>query len=235
MPKLADTERHPHTLAASVGGSTLFSEGIWNESYVDALGTFFHEQLAQGKTVIAIIGGGLLARQRIEAARKNEVTHSQLLDVIGIIATLENAVRFAQQQIKRSVSVDFYTRDAQLKGGSIFVGGGSEPGHTTDFVAVEAAHKAGETVMINISVAGVIHPMKDGVPDGTQTIQEMTWNDYISKIAHQHEPGLSSPLDQPAAEYAREHGMTVIFLGPDIQNIKQCLGGEEFIGTIVQP
>lgn len=235
MPQLPDVERPQRTIATSVGGSTLFPEGKWNESYVDALGAFFGEQLAQEKTVIAIIGGGSLARQRIEAARKNGVTHSQLLDVVGIIATLENAVRFAEQQIKRSVSVEFYTRDAQLKGGVLFVGGGSEPNHTTDFVAVEAAHKAGETVMLNISVAGVIHPMINDTPDETKTLEEMTWNDYISTIAHQHTPGLSSPLDLPAAEYAREHGMTVIFLGPDIHNIEQCLRGEEFIGTIVHP
>lgn len=235
MLKLKDAERPQHTLATSVGGSTLFSEGEWNNSYVDALGTFFQEQLAQRKTVIAIIGGGSLARQRIESARKSGVTCPQLLDVVGIIATLENAVQFAQQQHKRGVSVEFYTPKAQLKSGALFVGGGSEPDHTTDFVAVEAAHKAGETVMLNISVAGVIHPMTDGIPDVTRILEEMTWEEYIRDIAKEHEPGLSSPLDQPAAEYAREQGMTVIFVGPDIHNIEQCLRGEQFIGTIVHP
>lgn len=246
MPKLTNAEQPQNILTASVGGSILFRapnalekligrKEVWNDKYVAQLCAFFKEKIDDGQTVIAIVGGGKPARREIERAKRSGLTNQYALDLLGIAVTIKNAYKFHESIECHGANVQYYSSDLTLQSGIIYVGYGDKPGHTTDYVAIVAAHEAGQNIMLNISVAGIIHPMIDGKPDETKALEEITWNDYISKIAHHHEAGLSSPLDLPAAEYAREHGMTVIFVGPDIDNIERGLRGEEFVGTIVHP
>lgn len=246
MPKLTDVEQPQDILTASVGGSILFrapnalekffgKKEVWNKKYVAKLCAFFKKRIDDEQTVIAIVGGGKPARRQIETAKRAGLDNQFALDNIGIAVTIQNAIRLRGSLANNNINVQYYSPSLELQSGTIYVGYGDKPLHTTDYVAVEAAHKAGQKIMINISVAGVIHPMMKGKPDENATLQELTWDNYISTIAHAHEAGLSSPLDLPAAEFARVHDMTVVFVGPDIDNIAQCLRGEEFIGTIVHP
>ena len=246
MPKLTGAELPQKILAFSQGGSTLFrapntleqllgKQEVWNEKYVTRLCAFFKAKIDDEQTVIAIVGGGKLARRQIEKAKRAGLSNQFALDNLGIAVTIQNACKLRGSLFQKGISVQYYSPSLELQSGKIYVGYGDKPLHTTDYVAVVAAHEAGQNIMLNVSVAGVVHPMKDDKPDETVSLQELTWDNYISTIAHHHEAGLSSPLDLPAAEYARGHGMTVVFVGPDIENIERCLRGEEFIGTIVHP
>lgn len=246
MPKLTDAELPKHILTVSQGGSTLFRapnaleklfgrKEVWNKEYIAKLCAFFKNKIDDEQAVIAIVGGGKFARRQIEEAKRAGLSNQFALDNLGIAVTIQNACRLKSALTNKNINVQYYSPSLELQSGTIYVGHGDKPLHTTDYVAVVAAHDAGQNIMLNISVAGVVHPMKDDKPDETVSLQELTWDHYISTIAHQHEAGLSSPLDLPAAKYAREHGMTVIFVGPDIDNIERGLRGEEFIGTIVHP
>lgn len=246
MPRLANTERPQNILTASVGGSTLFCEPhwwerlfgrkeVWDTQYVSHLCKFLKRQTDDGRIVIAIVGGGRRARREIETAQRAGLTDQAALDSLGIAVTIKNAYKLGGSTKRSGAHVEYYTPDLKLQSGVIYLGHGDEPNHTTDRVAVEAAHRAGQVVMLNISVAGVIHPMKEGKPDKSMTLQEMTWDDYIRNIAQEHKAGRSSPFDLPAAELAKEYGMTVVFVGPDIDNVARCLNGEDFVGTIIHP
>ncbi len=229
-----------------MGGSTLFRERrgleklfggkeVWNEEYVIKICAFLKKRIDDNQTIIAIVGGGKPARRSMEIAKRAGLFDQYALDNLGIAVTIQNAIKLKDSLTKNNINVQYYAPSLDLQSGAVYVGYGDRPFHTTDYVAVVAAHNAGLDIMLNISVAGVIHPMIGGKPDETETLEELSWSDYIAKIAHQHEAGLSSPLDLPAAEYAKEYGMTVVFVGPDIDNIKRCLKGDEFIGTIVHP
>lgn len=243
MPRLTEA-KDPDALTASIGGGFLFDADTerFNHASVKELLRFFQTQLEHHRTVIAVIGGGPRARRRIEEARKTlGRVSNEILDQLGIQVTQENAALIARVATQCGLSIKLHEFGSVRERGTVYVRGGTEPGHTTDYVAVQAAHEAGQTILLNVTSVAGIHPMKDGLLVTDTVIPELTWDELLSpEIAKPHTPGINTVFDTPASELAKAYGMTVVVIGgknPEevFANVYRFLNGEEFTGTIIHP
>ena len=144
MPQLEDLEQHPmDTITASIGGAVFRPDRI-NVDFTRDLLMFLREQTQNGKTILAVIGGGGVARDTIDDARTLGVTHQPSLDRIGILITQANALLLAKiiEAEADSIPVHLYEFGDILRKGVVYLRGGTQPGHTTDYVAVQIAAEA---------------------------------------------------------------------------------------------
>jgi len=227
----------PDFIAASIGGSAFHPDRL-NIDFIKDLADFFQELLAQKKTIFAVVGGGGKARSLEEDVKTLGVRRAKAVDQIGIAVTQVNALVLQKYLEARDIDFRCYSDGDLLKRGAgvIYVQGGSDPGHTTDFVTIQASHEAGQEVVLNISTEpGGINPRRGGEIIENELIEQMTWDEYFRIFPKEHKPGSHSPFDGPAALFAQKHKMTAILVGPDMNNLRKCLRGEEFRGTIVHP
>ena len=236
MPQLKELAQHPmDTITASIGGAVFRPDRI-NVGFTRDLLGFLHEQTQNDKTILAVIGGGGVARNAIEDARALGVTHQPSLDRIGILVTKENALLLAKIIEAHSMQFHLYDFGDILHKGVIYLRGGTEPGQTTDRVAVEAAIETKQCILLNISsIKGLYNRDEAGKLDPNQIIEHISWDEYLAMFPDDHTPGINIPFDREAAKLAQTNNMMVVLMGPDFDNINRFLDGKEFIGTIVHP
>jgi len=236
MPQLHELEMK--TVAASVGGSALFEEDNpirLNCETVARLRMFCQELLDQGRSVILVIGGGELARIRQADAENCGVKDQEKLDKIGIHITRANAGLISDILVENAVPVRPLTLIGSYDQGVVYIGGGTEPGHTSDYPAVQAAHEAGASVLLNIGARPGLHPVTPEGFNSEEIIKELTLREYRQLFPGSHKSGENIPFDREGTDLAIQYGMIVVLLGPDFDNIRKCTAGEEFVGTILRP
>ena len=65
-------------------------------------------------------------------------------------------------------------------------------------------------------------------------IEKISWANYRKLIPEEWNPGLNSPFDPIASKLADESKMEVIIMnGKPIDNLRKCLDGEGFQGTVI--
>jgi len=225
------------TITASIGGAVFRPDRI-NVGFTHNLLAFLREQTQQNKTILAVIGGGGVARNAIEDARALGVTHQPSLDRIGILVTQENALLLTKiiEAEVNNMPVHLYEFGDILRKGDIYLRGGTQPGHTTDKVAVQIATEANQCILLNISsTKGLYKRNESGRLDPNQIIEHISWDEYLTLFPGDHAPGINIPFDQEAAKLAQANNMMVILMGPDFDNMRHLLAGEEFMGTVIHP
>lgn len=237
MPQLKELAQHPmDIITASIGGSVFRPDRI-NVDFTHDLLAFLEEQTNDGKTILAVIGGGGVARNAIEDARALGVTHKPSLDRIGILVTRENALILAKiiEAETQNVPVHLYEFGDLTRTGIVYLRGGTQPGHTTDYVAVQLASEANQCILLNISsTKGLYGKREDGTLDPELVIEHISWDNYLAMFPGDHAPGINIPFDREAAKLAQTHNIMVILVGPDFDNINNLLQGKEFTGTIIK-
>ena len=112
--------------------------------------------------------------------------------------------------------------------------GGTEAGHTTDHVAVEAAKIFFVSKVFILSNTDGFLRVDQGGALTDEVIPEVNLSHYLENALF-HKPGIHTPLDRPAAELALQSGITVVLLGRNLDNVRECIKGRQFIGTIFYP
>lgn len=236
MPRLSELEQYNlHVVTASVGGGVLHPHEQFNVPFVRNLMDFTLKLTQEGKIVILVTGGGSAARVAQRNAKELGVEHQPSLDQLGVYITTLNALWLERVFEASGIHTHTLHRGDVLHDGIVYIRGGSEPGHTTDYVAIQHAIEAGQTIVLNISTAPGLHPMKDHKLIEDKVIPEITWEEYIEQFSVDHAPGVNTPFDKPASLLAKEHGITVVLVGPDFDNINRLLRGEPFEGTVIHP
>lgn len=221
-----------------VGGSLFIDPELArvNTVFVKQLLDFLQNEYENGsQTIVAVIGGGELARARKDDAIVLGVQDPNRIDEIGIDVAMNNARLAAAAAEARRLPA----RLAQLKEGELCVTagitfcGGTTPGHTTDYVAVEAATANHQPIVFMISdIPGYLREENGGLTD--EIIEEVRLSQYLKK-AKPHEPGVHTPLDQASARLALEKRITIVLIGPDLENLHCAIQGKDFQGTIFYP
>lgn len=231
----------------SLGGSVLFGEFKdceanslieFDEVFVPAIIEFLNSLAQQEFSTAVIVGGGGVARARMEDIRKFGGDHDGSdiqLDFIGIEVSDVNATSLLSVLLRHGMpGAKLKRKQKEFKPGQIYVRGGTEPGRTTDFVAVETAIKMGSSVVVNISNTPGLHPvLEDGELDKSKIIEKLPLQEYLDNFSVEHKPGVNTPFDSKAAQLALDNGITVILVGSDLENIKKLQAGEEFSGTVL--
>ena len=219
----------------SLGGSVLVGKGFDAErikAYAEVI-----EKLAEKHRIFVVVGGGRVARDYINTARKLGANET-FCDCIGIEVTRINAMLLASaiKNAPREIPKDFGRAYELSANHQVVVMGGTFPGHTTDATAALLAEFIGADILLNAtSVNGVYSadPRKD--PNAVR-FERLTAKELVEIVsAGESKAGSSNVMDLLAAKIIERSGIkTVIFLGTP-ENIEKALNGKvEEIGTIVE-
>ena len=218
----------------SLGGSVLVrnfdAERI--RAYAEVL-----ERLAKEHKIFVVVGGGRVAREYINAARKLGANET-LCDFIGIDVTRINAMLLASaiKDAPKEIPKDFREAYELSMNHAVVVMGGTFPGHTTDATAALLAEFVGADILLNAtSVNGVYSadPRKD--PNAVR-FEKITARELVVIVAAgETKAGSSNVIDLLAAKIIERSGIrTVVFLG-EPENIERAFRGDvKDIGTIVE-
>jgi uridylate kinase len=225
----------PHYIVISLGGSLIVPDEIdvpFLKLFTDTIKTY----VKKGFRFVIITGGGKVCRRYDAAAGEIIKATKENLDWLGIAATRLNAelVRivfgtYAHATIILDPDMIPETED------HVLVGGGWQPGNSSDLAAVHAAHSVNAKKVINLSNIDYAYD-KDPkeFPDAVK-IESTTWNAFRKILPKEWEPGLSGPFDPIAAAEAETLGLEVAIMnGKNIENLKKYLDGEVFIGTVIR-
>ena len=214
----------------SLGGSVINGEEL-DINYIREFRSFMKNC---NERVFVVVGGGYTARKYIHAAK--ELGWDQYtLDRIGIMATHLNAklllTNTTNTEIPRTV-------DEAVLASKMYkniVMGGTEPGHTTDGVALLLAERTGADYVINITSVGGIYDKDPRVHKDAKLIESMSYAEALSLLTDKKmNAGLNVPLDMLALKIAERSNIKIYIVGTDIENIKKVINNADFQGTVIK-
>jgi uridylate kinase len=196
---------------------------------------------SKDRQIFVVVGGGHPARRAITTARSLGVGEDEL-DRIGIAATRLNAQTLAcvlkKQGADVNLEIPHSVAQALRMGGqhNIVVMGGTQPGHSTDYVAVELAIEGKCARLVNATnVAGVYSDDPNKVKDA-KLMARLTFDELLDIIEEREWTAAGSPgvLDGPSTVLIATKGVaTCVVDGRDLENLGKAIAGKAFTGTTV--
>jgi uridylate kinase len=223
-------------VVVSVGGSVLAPDLRADRvaGYADVLA-----DLAADHDVAAVVGGGRVAREYIEAARElgaNEIE----LDQLGIGVTRLNARLLGAALDGPIMPPAEYDEAAQaLRRDGLVVMGGVVPGQTTDAVgAALAEYVEADLLIFATSVPGVFDADPNEEP-GAERYEQLPAAELVELVAaggSLGSAGSNAPIDLLAAKLVQRTGLrTLVLDGSDPDRVRRAVRDGEFDGTEVLP
>lgn len=220
----------------SLGGSLIVPDGI-DTDFLKSFKEVVLSEVKKGKKFIIITGGGKTARTYIESLLTISGVTDWEKDMLGIHATRLNAELlkgvFGSDYVRGEIIIDYTLPIVFEK--PILVGGGSEPGHSSDAVAVMVAKSTGAKTVINLSNIDRVYDSDPRKNPEAKSFEQISWTEYLDIIPKDWSPGLSSPFDPVASRMAQGEGIEVVIMnGRTAENLASYLNGDEYIGTIIK-
>lgn len=224
-------------LVISIGGSILAPDGADYE-YIKKFSSLIREIAKNNENKIGIVvGGGKIARQYIEPARKLGASEF-FCDLIGINATHLNArVLIASlSDISSSEPCETITdAERELKNNNVVIMGGTHPGHTTDGVAAMLSEYINADLFVIATSTDYVYTKDPRKYKDAEKLETLGYDDLI-KISGQVELGAGSStiVDLVAANIIkRSKLMTYVLHAADLLNLKKAINGEDFVGSVI--
>lgn len=194
-----------------------------------------------GHRIGLVVGGGLPARQGISLLGAI-LQEPDRLDRVGIAATRLNARIILEVldsigvSVARRIPLSIDEAVEALSESNVVVMGGTEPGHTTDTVAIRwaTAVRADHAIIAtNVSHVHSADPSEDA---DAVAFDEMTHEQLIELCGEEgHAPGRSAVVDPIGAKLAADHGLPIAVLdGRDLAHLDDAMCGEAFVGTLIR-
>lgn len=222
-------------IVISLGGSLLVPEQI-DTAFIRSFVNMIHEYTKKGVFFVIITGGGRASRNYTLAAKEINSPTNVDLDWIGIAATRLNAelVRVSFGDIAHE-EILFNPELIPNTNKPIIVGGGWKPGNSSDLAAVVCAETVGAHKIINLSNIDYVYTSDPRYNPDAIKIEQSSWADFRALLPKEWDPGLNSPFDPIAAQKAESLGLEVVIMnGKNIENLKNYLDGQEFLGTVIK-
>lgn len=232
-PRMQPKER----VVVSIGGSIVAPPNL-DTTYIDSLSKILVD-LSRDRQIFCVTGGGWIARQYIEAARQFGAAEEEL-DLIGIAATRMNAQlliaalsKYTEVPVRPLSSVDATVESSE--GYAISVMGGTYPGHSTDFVGVDLAIKAGATRFVNATNVDGIYSADPNLVATAEMYREVSIDALIKMMGVEWKmAGTKTVIDGPALKLIREKRVpTFVVNGRNLPEFVKALQGLPFHGTRV--
>ncbi len=221
-------------IVISLGGSLIVPgdiDTVFVKDFVELVSVYAKENFH----FVIITGGGKICRKYNEALEKIITPSHEDLDWLGIAITRANAefVRIAFGDLAdEKISLD--PDHLEKKEKPIKVGGGWQPGNSSDLAAVRSAKSVGAKKVINLSNIDYAYDKDPKVFPDAKKIEQTSWADFRAILPTEWDPGLNAPFDPIAAREASELDLEVAIMnGKNIDNLKNYLDGKPFIGTVI--
>ena len=223
------------TLVISLGGSLIVPKKI-DIDFLKNFRDLILDYIAKNSNKAGIIcGGGKTCRGYINAADEFNVKEIDR-DLVGIASTKLNAelvrVIFKEQAYEKIIA----NTTAKIKTNKkILIGAGWKPGASTDIDAVLLAKNLKSDTIINMTNIDYVYDKDPKKYNDAKPVNTISWKDYIRIIVDAWRAGLNFPFDPVASKKAQRLGLKVIILnGNNLDNLKNCLEGKKFNGTIIE-
>ena len=221
------------SVVVSIGGSILVP-GSNDSEYISKLASMLRE-LSQHVRLAVVCGGGRTARYYAETGRELGGDTYQL-DILGIGATRLNAqlLALALGDMPNRIPESAQETARNAKVGKVAVMGGTEPGHTTDAVAMMVASHMDADRVVNATSVDAVYtddPCKN--PDAVR-IPEMTIGELGDIVYQEHGASKSSVFDPIVVKIAAEMRIDIMIVdGRNLDELRKAILGEKFNGTFV--
>jgi uridylate kinase len=225
------------SVAVSLGGSFLVGTSGVDVKLTREIATVL-ERVSKTRRVLAVIGGGAVARTYIQGARELGASETDL-DDIGIAVTRINA-RVLISACKGACPHPPRTFDEAVHAAQsypIVVMGGTHPGHTTDAVTVMLGDRARSgRIVIATNVDGVYtaDPKKDPT---AKHLPKLTANELVRICSTgDARAGGTGVVDALGAKMVARSGIEAAIVdGRDLEALEAALmGATDFHGSLVE-
>jgi uridylate kinase len=220
-----------------LGGSILAPNELDPAFLQDLAGRMM--EWSKERPLLVVVGGGSPARKYIAAARLSGVAED-LLDRIGIQATRLNAQTLAciLRRLGADVNLEVPHSTAQAlrfsEQHAIVVMGGTVPGHSTDFVAVELAVEGSCARFVDATNVDGVYTRDPNKHRDATFLPKMSFDDLLAVIGEREWTAAGAPgvIDGPATVLLARNGVpTCVVRGTDLDNLAKAVVGEPFHGT----
>jgi uridylate kinase len=224
-------------VALVLGGSILAPPEL-DPAFLQELATRMMEW-SQGRQLLVVVGGGSPARKYISAARLSGVAED-LLDRIGIQATRLNAQTLAcvLRKLGADVNLEIPHSTAQAlrfaEQHAIVVMGGTMPGHSTDYVAVELAVEGRCARFVDATNVDGVYTRDPNKHRDAKFLPRMSFEELLAIIEEREWTAAGAPgvIDGPATVLLARNGVpTCVVRGTGLDNLAKAVAGKEFHGT----
>ena len=213
-----------------IGGSILGSppDGDVMASYAGVV----ERALKERHRVAIVVGGGSVARQYIEAAKKMGL-ESRDQDWVAIQASRLNARLVGMRLGFPDVPTTISTAISRVTRDGVVVMGGLRPGITTDTVATLLAEAWRSDIMIKASNQEGIYTADPRLHKGAQLLPRVSYPMLLAILGGRHAPGIHSIIDPVAVERIAKHRIRLIVVnGSNPENVLSAIQGD-VVGTTV--
>ena len=229
-------------IVAALGGSLIKLDDEENsQNWIKGLIKLIMNLNEQGYSIGIVVGGGIAARQGINAV-KGVITDSRYLDEIGISATrlnatlIQQAFNFSGINVNENIPYDCSSAAELFSHNSVVVMGGTVPGQTTDTVAVELSNKVGADRCVIATNVSYVYDKDPRTNSDANVIENISLHDLgvISGVGKPLEAGASKVVDPIAIERAIEGSLPLCVVnGWELEQFMGAMSGRDFIGTRV--
>jgi uridylate kinase len=226
-------------VVVSIGGSVLVPDLDDDRvaAYADVV-----ESLATDHTLGVVAGGGPVAREYIEIARREDANEG-VLDQLGIDTTRLNArlllAALDPDVAAPTVPTDYEEAAEALHRDDVTVMGGVVPAQTTDAVASALAEYVGaDRLVFGTSVDGVYDADPDADPDA-ERYDELAAGDLVELVARGESlgsAGSNAPIDLLATKVIQRSGIPAAVVdGTDPEAVARAVETDDYDGTTIVP
>ena len=224
------------TFIISIGGSLIAPKTGIDYIFLKKMRSLIISETKRGNKFYLIAGGGITARNYIEAAKKVIKLTPDDLDWLGIHSTRLNAhlLRTVFREIAHPEIITNPAKELKTKK-SVVVAGGWRPGRSTDYMATLLAEQYKIKNIINLSNIDYVYDKDPSKYKDAKKMEKMDWKNFRKLVGNKWDPGLNAPFDPIASKKSDELGLEVVIMnGKDIKNIKAYIDGKKFKGTVIK-
>lgn len=224
------------TFIISLGGSLIVPPNGIDYSYLKKFRALILSQIKKGNKFFIIAGGGGTAREYINSADKVKKTTDHDRDWLGIHSTRLNAhlMRTIFSDVAHLNIIKNPTIHMEAKE-KVIIAGGWKPGWSTDYVATVIAQEYEVETIINLSNIDYAYDKDPNKFKNAKKLKTTDWKSFRKIVGNKWIPGLNMPFDPIASRKGEQLGLKVLIMnGKKIANLKNCLEGKNFKGTIIK-
>ncbi|MEM2924656.1 MAG: UMP kinase [Methanocellales archaeon] len=222
-------------IVISIGGSIIAQE-INAERFAEYARVI--KKIAKKHKVAVVTGGGAIARNYINAARKLGADEASC-DLIGIEVTRLNArllISALHPDVYPQPALDYKEAESALSSRRIVVMGGVAPGQTTDAVAAILAEHLKADLLVNATSVDGIYSADPRLDPKARKFDKLSPRELV-EIAMKVEmkAGSKFPIDPLGAKIIERSNIpTIVLNGINPQNILDAILLKKKIGTVIR-